>query len=67
MDNKRPPLVLLENVRGFLTSNGGNDFRDALLALNGLGYGVDTFIIDAVRFVPQSRHCLFECRLFEVI
>ncbi|MBL9178454.1 MAG: DNA (cytosine-5-)-methyltransferase [Verrucomicrobiaceae bacterium] len=59
MGKRRPPLVLLENVAGFLTSNDGNDFRDALIALNDLGYAVDAFIIDAVRFVPQSRVRLF--------
>jgi DNA (cytosine-5)-methyltransferase 1 len=59
MGKRRPPLVLLENVAGFLTSNDGNDFRDALMALNDLGYSVDAFIIDAVRFVPQSRVRLF--------
>ena len=59
MGAKRPPMVLLENVTGFLTSHDGNDFRDALLALNRLGYAVDAFIIDAVRFVPQSRQRLF--------
>ncbi len=56
---RRPPIVLLENVTGFLTSHDGNDFRDALLALNRLGYAVDAFIIDALRFVPQSRQRLF--------
>jgi DNA (cytosine-5)-methyltransferase 1 len=59
MGRRRPPLILLENVAGFLTSNDGNDFRDALLALNELGYAVDAFIIDAARFVPQSRVRLF--------
>lgn len=59
MGKRRPPLVLLENVTGFLTSNDGNDFHDALIALNELGYAVDAFIIDAVRFVPQSRQRLF--------
>jgi len=59
MGAHRPPLILLENVPGFLTSNDGNDFRDALLALNELGYAVDAFIIDAARFVPQSRQRLF--------
>jgi DNA (cytosine-5)-methyltransferase 1 len=56
---RRPPLVLLENVTGFLTSHNGDDFRDALIALNRLGYAVDTFIVDALRFVPQSRQRLF--------
>lgn len=59
MGTRRPPLVLLENVTGFLTSHEGADFHQALLALNGLGYTVDAFIIDAARFVPQSRQRLF--------
>ena len=59
MEERRPPLVLLENVSGFLTSNGGRDFQAALLALNRLGYAVDPMIIDAARFVPQSRVRLF--------
>jgi DNA (cytosine-5)-methyltransferase 1 len=59
MKFRRPPLVLLENVAGFLTSHSGNDFRDACLALNDLGYAVDSFIIDAALFVPQSRQRLF--------
>ena len=58
-ERRLPPLVLLENVTGFLTSDGGMDFEDALLALNDLGYAVDAFIIDAARFVPQSRQRLF--------
>lgn len=59
MNERRPPIVLLENVTGFLTSHDGNDFREALLALNQLGYAVDAFIVDAARFVPQSRQRLF--------
>jgi len=59
MRNRRPPIVLLENVTGFLTSSKGKDFQSAMLALNRLGYEVDTFILDAARFVPQSRQRLF--------
>lgn len=55
----RPPLVMLENVVGFLTSHGGADFRAAMEALNELGYAVDTFVLDARWFVPQSRPRLF--------
>ena len=58
-ENRVPPLVLLENVTGFLSSRGGADFRDALLALNRLGYAVDALILDAAWFVPQSRQRLF--------
>ncbi len=59
MGERRPPFVLIENVTGFLTSHDGADFRQALLALNHIGYRVDTFILDAARFVPQSRLRLF--------
>lgn len=59
LGSRRPPLVLLENVTGFLTSHGGEDFHQALLRLNALGYGVDAFTVDAARFVPQSRQRLF--------
>ncbi len=59
MGDRRPPIVLLENVAGFLTSHDGRDFREALMALNRLGYAVDAFIVDASHFVPQSRVRLF--------
>ncbi len=59
MGERKPPLVLIENVPGFLTSRQGEDFRQALTALNELGYAVDPFIIDAAHFVPQSRARLF--------
>lgn len=55
----RPPLVLLENVLGFLTSNQGADFHSALEALAQLGYTLDPFAVDAAHFVPQSRPRLF--------
>ncbi len=59
MAYRRPPMVLVENVPGFLNSNKGRDFRNAMLALNSLGYSVDPFIVDAAWFVPHSRPRLF--------
>lgn len=59
MGKRQPPIVLLENVTGFLTSHEGEDFRNACVALNQLGYAVDAFILDAAHFVPQSRQRLF--------
>ncbi|MBN1516262.1 DNA (cytosine-5-)-methyltransferase [Candidatus Sumerlaeota bacterium] len=59
MDARRPSLLLIENVPGFLTSHGGRDFVAAMRALNELGYAVDPFIVDAAYFVPQSRQRLF--------
>jgi DNA (cytosine-5)-methyltransferase 1 len=59
MGERRPPLVMLENVVGFLMSDGGRDFEQSLLALNELGYAVDAFILNAVCWTPQSRARLF--------
>jgi DNA (cytosine-5)-methyltransferase 1 len=59
LGDRRPPLVMLENVVGFLMSHGGRDFEKALLALNELGYAVDAIILNAARWVPQSRPRLF--------
>lgn len=59
MGTRRPPVVLLENVPGFLMSKSGRDFESALRAMNDLGYAVDALFLNASRFVPQSRLRLF--------
>ncbi len=59
MGERRPPLVLLENVVGFLMSREGADLEQALSALNELGYCVDALILNAKHWVPQSRARLF--------
>ncbi len=56
---KRPPLVMLENVPGWLISNGGEDFRVTIEALNRLGYWCDVIALNAQRFTPQSRIRVF--------
>lgn len=59
LGERRPRAVLLENVPGFLTSHDGRDFATAVNELASLGYWVDSFIIDAQWFVPQSRPRMF--------
>lgn len=59
MKSRRPPLILIENVMGFMTSRNGMDLKDALNGLNELGYSVDIFMVDASWFIPQSRKRLF--------
>ncbi|NLE45180.1 MAG: DNA (cytosine-5-)-methyltransferase [Chloroflexi bacterium] len=54
-----PPLILVENVPGWLYSNKGKDFRITVQALNSLGYACDVFLLDALRFTPQSRLRVF--------
>ena len=53
------PLVVLENVVGTLTSNGGRDFRIILETVASSGYRFGPMVMDAVRFLPQSRPRLF--------
>lgn len=57
--SKTPKVILLENVEGLLTSNGGNDLRELMQELNKLGYAVDLLRINAAHFVPQSRVRIF--------
>src|SRR3954469_14488310 len=60
LKSRKPPLILLENVLGFLTRNNGSDLEQALLALHQRGYNVDACIRNAVHWVPQSRARRFE-------
>ena len=54
-----PKAVLLENVVGMLTSNGGLDLSRIVAGLNELEYKVDVVVVDAKWFVPQSRPRVF--------
>jgi DNA (cytosine-5)-methyltransferase 1 len=54
-----PPMVMVENVPGWLLSNKGMDFRVTVEALNQLGYACNVFTLDAMRFTPQSRMRVF--------
>lgn len=58
-EDRAPPLVLLENVCGALTSHGGRDFEAIGQALTKTGYRLGALVINAVHFVPQSRPRLF--------
>lgn len=58
-EGRAPALVVLENVVGALTSHGGRDFAALGAALSAGGYRFGALVIDAARFVPQSRPRLF--------
>jgi len=59
-DERRPPTVLvLENVHGVLTSNGGADFCAIATALTSVGYKIGALTLDAKLFLPQSRPRVF--------
>lgn len=59
MRSRAPSTVLIENVPGFLTANGGEDFRRVNDYLRRLGYEVAHGCVNASAFVPQSRDRVF--------
>ncbi|MCY3951724.1 MAG: DNA (cytosine-5-)-methyltransferase [bacterium] len=59
MGERRPRAVIVENVPGFRTVNGGRDFARVVEMLEGLDYEVESAVIDAASFVPQSRPRVF--------
>ena len=54
-----PSALLLENVTGLLSSDGGRDLRAICERIGELGYLIDIVVVDARWFVPQSRPRLF--------
>lgn len=58
-EGRPPSLVVLENVCGALSSHKGKDFAAIGAAVVDAGYRFGALVIDAVRFVPQSRPRLF--------
>jgi DNA (cytosine-5)-methyltransferase 1 len=58
-EGRAPRLIVLENVYGALTSNGGRDFAAIGEALADADYRFGAMVIDARRFVPQSRPRVF--------
>ena len=58
-EGRAPTMIVLENVCGALTSHNGEDFAAISGALAGAGYRFGALVMDAVRFVPQSRPRLF--------
>lgn len=59
MKDRKPSVVVLENVAGLSSSHGGDDLRAAAHTFNELGYSVDVVALDARRWLPQSRQRLF--------
>lgn len=59
LDENKPRTILLENVPGFIHSNGGKDFVRVAKELAHYGYWLDCFVVDARFFVAQSRPRLF--------
>ena len=57
--NRKPSMIVLENVYGTLTSHEGKDFDAIAKSVAGEGYNFGAVVMDAVQFVPQSRPRVF--------
>jgi DNA (cytosine-5)-methyltransferase 1 len=58
-EGRAPPIVVLENVLGILTSNDGQDFAAIAQTLADSDYRFGALVMDARWFVPQSRPRVF--------
>lgn len=54
-----PRILVLENVAGLLTTNGGEEFNTVIAALAKLEMRAGAVVVDARHFVPQSRPRVF--------
>jgi DNA (cytosine-5)-methyltransferase 1 len=60
INDKKPSMVLLENVKGFVNHNKGRTLRVVLETLDELGYNTTYKVLNAKDFgVPQNRERIF--------
>jgi DNA (cytosine-5)-methyltransferase 1 len=55
----RCPYILLENVKGLLSSEQGRAFAEILCGLDELGYDVKWYCPNAAAWVPQNRERIY--------
>lgn len=56
---EKPPVLVAENVTGFVSRNGGRDAVVVCTKLQEMGYAVGIVMLDAIMWVPQSRKRVF--------
>lgn len=56
---KKPKILLLENVTGLLSTNKGENYRVLHMVLVEHGYDCGAIVLNASHFVPQSRPRVF--------
>lgn len=59
IEAKRPPVILLENVKNLKSHDKGRTWEVILSTLEGLDYSVFSRVIDAANWVPQHRERIF--------
>lgn len=62
VEQRRPRVVILENVAGLLSSNHGHDFGVILHRMTSMGYSVSWRLLNTRYFgAPQSRPRMYLC------
>lgn len=62
IEEKKPKVVVIENVEGLFNSNGGRDFGVILQRMTSMGYAVAWRLFNSRYFgVPQSRPRVYLC------
>lgn len=56
---KKPSILVAENVVGLVSSKGGTHYHALHQALTLRGYKVGAIMLDAVKWLPQSRQRVF--------
>ena len=56
---KRPPYLLLENVKGLLSHDKGRTFATIISTLDEMGYDAEWQVLNSKYFVPQNRERIF--------
>lgn len=56
---KRPRLLLLENVKGLLSHDRGKTFANILATLDELGYDAEWQVLNSKYWIPQNRERIF--------
>lgn len=58
-EEDKPRILLLENVKGLYSVNGGWDFAEILNQLDEVGYDAEWALINSSDVVPQNRERIF--------
>jgi len=59
IEAKRPPVILLENVKNLMSHDGGNTWRVIESRLRELDYDIHAQVVDAAGWVPQHRERIY--------
>ena len=60
LQSKKPRFVMLENVKGLLSHNGGKTIADVISLLKSIDYDVDFRLMRSMNFgIPQKRERVF--------